>query len=59
MMRGIDTALELGYNPVKINCVVMRGLNEDEIENFVELTKDKVIDWNFRPLQKVYFKSHI
>ena len=41
-MRGIDTALDLGFNPLKINCVVMRGLNEDEIENFVELTKDKV-----------------
>ena len=41
-MRGIDTALELGYDPLKINCVVMRGLNEDEIQDFVEFTKDKV-----------------
>ncbi len=33
--------MEIGYNPVKINCVVMNGVNEDEILNFVEFTKDK------------------
>lgn len=22
---GIDLALQLGYNPVKVNCVIMRG----------------------------------
>lgn len=26
VMMGIDLALQLGYNPVKINCVVMRGI---------------------------------
>lgn len=25
VMMGIDLALQLGYNPVKINCVVMKG----------------------------------
>lgn len=25
VMLGIDLALQLGYNPVKINCVVMKG----------------------------------
>jgi len=41
-MESIDCALELGYNPVKVNCVVMRGLNEDEVCNFVAMTEDKV-----------------
>jgi molybdenum cofactor biosynthesis enzyme MoaA len=26
---------------VKINCVVMRGINDDEIIDFVEFTKNK------------------
>jgi molybdenum cofactor biosynthesis enzyme MoaA len=26
---------------VKINCVVMKGVNDDEILDFVEFTKDK------------------
>lgn len=27
VMMGIDLALQLGFNPVKINCVVMKGNN--------------------------------
>ncbi|KAL0464367.1 UNVERIFIED_CONTAM: GTP 3',8-cyclase, mitochondrial [Sesamum latifolium] len=39
VMKSIDAAVELGYNPVKVNCVVMRGFNDDEICDFVELTR--------------------
>jgi len=31
VLAGIDAALEAGLDPVKINCVVMRGVNDDEI----------------------------
>jgi len=31
VLRGIDAALDAGLDPVKINCVVMRGVNDDEI----------------------------
>ncbi|XP_052276119.1 molybdenum cofactor biosynthesis protein 1-like isoform X2 [Dreissena polymorpha] len=47
VMKGIDTALELGYSPVKVNCVVMRGINDDEICDFVALTEHKNIDIRF------------
>ncbi|XP_012936788.1 GTP 3',8-cyclase, mitochondrial isoform X2 [Aplysia californica] len=47
VMKGIDKALELGYDPMKINCVVMRGMNEDEICDFVDFTKDKKVDIRF------------
>ncbi|KAJ3613836.1 hypothetical protein NHX12_020081 [Muraenolepis orangiensis] len=47
VMEGIDLALEMGYNPLKINCVVMRGLNEDEILDFVALTEKKAIEVRF------------
>ncbi|XP_060081577.1 molybdenum cofactor biosynthesis protein 1-like isoform X1 [Ylistrum balloti] len=47
VMKGIDTALDLGYNPVKVNCVVMRGMNEEEICDFVAFTKDKNVDVRF------------
>lgn len=42
VMKSIDSALDLGFSPLKINCVVMKGLNDDEITNFIEFTKDKV-----------------
>ena len=47
VMSAIEASLESGYScesdvkTLKINCVVMRGLNEDELVNFVAFTKDK------------------
>ncbi|XP_034516570.1 molybdenum cofactor biosynthesis protein 1 isoform X9 [Ailuropoda melanoleuca] len=63
VMEGIHKAIELGYSPVKVNCVVMRGLNEDELLDFVALTEGLPLDvrfieympfdgnrWNFKKL---------
>lgn len=47
VMMGIDLALQLGYNPVKINCVIMKGFNDDEIIDFVKLTEEKNVDIRF------------
>ena len=42
MMDGIHKAVEQNFERVKINCVVMRGLNDDELVNFVKLAQDMV-----------------
>ncbi|GAQ94288.1 cyclic pyranopterin phosphate synthase [Thermodesulfovibrio aggregans] len=34
VLEGIEEAQRVGLNPVKINVVVMRGINDDEIEKF-------------------------
>ncbi|KAF5760988.1 putative lyase [Helianthus annuus] len=47
VIESIYRAVDLGYNPVKVNCVVMRGFNDDEICEFVELTKNKPINVRF------------
>ncbi|CAL7937152.1 unnamed protein product [Xylocopa violacea] len=47
VMASIDLAIQLGYNPVKVNCVVMKGFNDDEIIDFVDLTKSRPIDVRF------------
>ncbi|PON69196.1 Molybdenum cofactor biosynthesis protein A [Parasponia andersonii] len=47
VLDSINTAIELGYNPVKVNCVVMRGFNDDEICDFVELTREKPVNIRF------------
>ncbi|NXT44192.1 MOCS1 protein, partial [Pelecanoides urinatrix] len=47
VMEGIHRATELGYRPVKVNCVVMRGFNEDELLGFVGFTKDLPLDVRF------------
>ncbi|XP_068929722.1 molybdenum cofactor biosynthesis protein 1 isoform X1 [Petaurus breviceps papuanus] len=47
VMEGIHKAIELGFDPVKVNCVVMRGLNEDELLDFVALTEGLPLDVRF------------
>ncbi len=41
VLAGISMAEEVGLHPVKINTVVMRGVNEDEIEDFARLTLEE------------------
>lgn len=39
VLRAIDCAVARGLFPVKINCVVMRGRNDDEVEAFAEFSR--------------------
>jgi cyclic pyranopterin phosphate synthase len=43
VLAGIDAALAAGLGPLKINCVVMRGHNDDELAAFAALTRDRPI----------------
>eukprot|EP01125_Pyxidicula_operculata_P020528 TRINITY_DN7605_c0_g1_i1.p1 TRINITY_DN7605_c0_g1~~TRINITY_DN7605_c0_g1_i1.p1 ORF type:complete len:354 (-),score=64.04 TRINITY_DN7605_c0_g1_i1:199-1260(-) len=47
VINSIHTAIQLGINPVKVNCVVMRGINDNELVNFVEWTKDVPVHVRF------------
>jgi cyclic pyranopterin phosphate synthase len=37
--EGVEAALRVGFAPIKLNCVVMRGVNDDEIVDFARLTQ--------------------
>lgn len=45
-LAGIAAAHEAGLEPLKINMVVIRGLNDDEVTDFARLTLDKA--WHIR-----------
>ena len=47
VLNALETALQHGYDPVKVNCVVMRDVNEDELVDFVELTRDQSVEVRF------------
>jgi len=47
VMRGIEAAIAAGFDPVKINIVVMNNVNDGEILDFVEWGKDKPVDLRF------------
>ena len=44
---GIEAALAAGFDPIKLNCVVMRGVNDDEIVDFARLTLDRPFSVRF------------
>ena len=46
-MRPSTAPVDLGYDPVKVNVVLMRGVNDDEILDFVALTRDAPVNVRF------------
>ncbi len=44
---GVEAALAAGLHPVKLNCVALRGENEAELPDFVELTRERPLHVRF------------
>ncbi len=43
VLSGIEAALDAGLRPVKINCVVMRGRNDDELADFAKFASTRAV----------------
>jgi len=39
VLRGVRAAREIGLTPLKINCVLMRGFNDDQLEAFAHFAR--------------------
>jgi GTP 3',8-cyclase len=52
-ISGIDAAIEAGLNPVKVNVVLIKGINDSEIEDFFELARNRDLDVRFIELMPV------
>lgn len=44
---GINTAVKVGFKPIKINTVVMRGFNDDEIVDLARMTTELPLHLRF------------
>ena len=55
VLEGIEAAKEAGFEPVKINTVVMRGINDDEILDFARMTYEE--GWHVRFIEFMPFKG--
>ncbi len=53
VLSGIDAAVRAGAVPVKINCVAMRGRNDDEIEAFARYARERDVAVRFIELMPV------
>jgi cyclic pyranopterin phosphate synthase len=47
VLDGIDAALDAGLDPVKINAVMMRGVNDDELVDFARFGREKGVQVRF------------
>jgi len=53
VIDGIEAAREANLEPVKINVVVMRGINDDEVLDFAKLTYEE--EWHIRFIELMPF----
>jgi len=47
VLAGIDAALAAGLAPVKVNAVVMRGVNDDEVVDLARFGREKAVGVRF------------
>ena len=47
VLAGIDAALDAGLDPVKVNCVVMRGVNDDEVVDLAAFGRSRGVGVRF------------
>jgi cyclic pyranopterin phosphate synthase len=46
ILAGLDAAERVGFEPIKVNVVLMRGRNDDEVAAFAERTRER--PWHVR-----------
>ena len=56
---AIEAALAAGLDPVKVNMVVMRGVNDDEVIDVARLTIDRAVHVRFIELMPVGEMAHL
>ncbi|THF83739.1 GTP 3',8-cyclase MoaA [Cohnella fermenti] len=47
VMEGVEAAAEAGLGPIKLNCVLLKGINEDEIAAFLRMSYERPLHIRF------------
>jgi len=47
VMAGIEAAARVGFEPIKLNCVLLKGINEDEIASFLRMSMEQPLHVRF------------
>ena len=63
IITGVQAALDVGFEAVKINAVLLKGLNDNELEGFLDFIVDRPVSLRLIELMQtgdnlVYFRKH-
>ncbi|QOS79790.1 GTP 3',8-cyclase MoaA [Paenibacillus sp. JNUCC31] len=47
VLEGIRASQKAGFHPIKLNVVLMKGVNEDEVQDFLQMTREEPIHIRF------------
>ena len=47
VLEGVEAAVAAGFSPVKVNCVLVRGVNDDEIVDFAAFGREQGVTVRF------------
>ncbi|HCK34338.1 MAG TPA: GTP 3',8-cyclase MoaA [Gemmatimonadetes bacterium] len=57
IFEGLEAAERVGFAPIKVNVVLIRGRNDDEIEDFARITKER--PWHVRFIEMMPTGSNL
>lgn len=63
VVDGVSAALEAGFDSVKVNTVLLKGLNDDELDGFLGFVENRPVSLRFIELMQTgdnldYFRKH-
>ncbi|MEZ5903386.1 MAG: GTP 3',8-cyclase MoaA [Alphaproteobacteria bacterium] len=63
VLDGADASIEAGFETIKLNTVLLKGLNDSELDEFIDFVADKDVSLRFIELMRTsdnqdYFKMH-
>jgi cyclic pyranopterin phosphate synthase len=58
VMAGLWLALDLGFQPLKVNCVVLKGINDGELLDFALLARDHPLQVRFIEFMPTVSQEH-
>lgn len=47
VLAGLEASERVGFDPIKLNVVLMKGINDDEIESFLRMTTERKLTVRF------------
>lgn len=63
ILDGVKASFDVGFESIKLNTVLLKGLNDTELDHFIDFVEDKPVSLRFIELMRTrgnqdYFEAH-